>query len=400
MNDERKMKEENSASRIHSTPSFEKEQEKGLGSEAWTGRGSSRLEWLDAMRGFTMILVVMNHVFGHGFQGNTVVSVPMSLCQLFRMPLFFFVSGFLAYKSRYVWNWVGTRVMLLKKLRMQLVPTIVFMAAYVALMRKPPFWAALGRAWSAETKAGYWFTIVLLEMFIIYYLFEWIGNLLTPKRQASDVVQAPPTRTTTFLFLALWLISLFAYATAYMPSWFHYPKDPLMTQTSFIRVIRYFHFFMFGNLVHRFWPQVQRLLDSKWLFPLLIVVAFIGAGDYLKWHTLRLQWANLPRTLAMYSLVLIVLTFFRYYKDWFTKERWVGRSLQYIGVRTLDVYLIHYFFFPHLSTLGPWFKAQGNNFVLETTVALGMSLLVIAFCLLTSNILRVSPFLKKWLFGR
>lgn len=368
-----------------------------------------RLEWLDALRGFTMLLVVMNHVFGHGFQGDTKASVPMALCQLFRMPLFFFVSGFLAYKSKYVWNWLGTKAMLLKKFRVQIVPTVVFMAAYVALMRKPPFWAALGRAWTAETKAGYWFTIVLLEMFIIYYLFEWIGHFLRHTSTGSEQINVERStfndQRSTFnvpssIFIALWLISLIAYATAYMPSWFHYPKDPLMTQTSFIRVIRYFHFFMFGNLVHRFWPQVQRLLDSKWLFPLLIVVAFIGAGDYLKWHTLRLQWANLPRTLAMYSLVLIVLSFFRHYQDWFTKERWVGRSLQYIGVRTLDVYLIHYFFFPHLSTLGPWFKAQGNNFVVEATVALGISLLVIAFCLLTSNILRVSPFLKKWLFGR
>ena len=367
-----------------------------------------------------MILVVMNHVYGHGFQGDVKSSVPMALCQLFRMPLFFFVSGFLAYKSRYIWNWVGTRAMLLKKLRVQLVPTIVFMAAYVAMMRKPPFWAALGRAWTAETKAGYWFTIVLLEMFIIYYLFELIGHCCNPTASGrnsvrsaiphsaasgcnsaqSAILHSAAENRNSYLFLLLWLVSLVAYATAYMPSWFHYPKDAFMTQTSFIRVIRYFHFFMFGNLIHRFWPQVQRLLDSKWLFPTLVTVAFVCSVEYLKWHHLRLQWANLPRTLAMYSLVLIVLSFFRYYQEWFTKERWVGRSLQYIGVRTLDVYLIHYFFFPHLASLGPWFKSQGNNFVLEATTTLAVSLLVIAFSLLTSNILRVSPFLKKWLFGR
>ena len=369
------------------------------------------------MRGFTMILVVMNHIYGHGFQGDTKFSVPMALCQLFRMPLFFFVSGFLAYKSQYIWNWIGTRTMLLKKLRVQLVPTVVFMAAYVALLRKPPFWAALGRAWTAETKAGYWFTIVLLQMFIIYYLFEWIGHLVkggtgSPHQSLSckEGKRAAPYRDIphpssssilqSSVIIALWAFSLIAYATAYMPSWFHYPKDDLMTQTSFIRVIRYFHFFLFGNLVRRYWPRVQRLLDSRWLFPLLVMVALVCATEFLKLHYLRRQWANLPRTLAMYSLVLIVLAFFRYYREWFTKERWLGRSLQYIGVRTLDVYLIHYFFFPHLANLGPWFKAQGNNFVLETTTALGVSLLVVAFSLLTSNILRVSPFLKKWLFGR
>ena len=374
-----------------------------------------------------MILVVMNHVYGHGFQGDVKASVPMALCQLFRMPLFFFVSGFLAYKSRYVWNWVGTRVMLLKKLRVQLVPTVVFMTAYIALMHKPPFWAALGRAWTSETKAGYWFTIVLLEMFVIYYLFEWLAARLSSKRgrvvasptvpegasvelQQKNITSVPPLGgereavtlqgANIFPFFLLWLLALAAYATAYMPSWFHYPKEPWMVQTSFIRVVRYFHLFLFGNLLHRCWHQAQRLLDSRWLYPLLIMVALVSSVEFLKWHHLRLQWANLPHTLAIYSLVLIVFAFFRHYAAWFTKERRVGRWLQYIGVRTLDVYLIHFFFFPHLPALGPWFKAQGNNFVLETTTALFVSLLVIAFSLLTSNILRVSPFLKKWLFGR
>ena len=47
-----------------------------------------------------------------------------------------------------------------------------------------------------------------------------------------------------------------------------------------------------------------------------------------------------------------------------------------------------------------WFKANPHNFILEGTTALALALLIVAFCLLTSNILRVSPFLKKWLFGR
>jgi fucose 4-O-acetylase-like acetyltransferase len=155
-----------------------------------------------------------------------------------------------------------------------------------------------------------------------------------------------------------------------------------------------------GNLVHRYWPQVQRLLDSKWFVPLLIFVAFIGAGDYLKWHLLRMQWANLPRTLAMYAFVMLIFAFFRNYAEWFTKEKRIGNMFQYIGVRTLDVYLIHYFFLPKLPDVGVWFKAHPHNFVLEGTTAILLAFLVIAFSILTSHVLRISPILKKWLFGR
>ena len=56
-----------------------------------------RLEWLDALRGFTMILVVAYHTV-EGFGLEVKASSSMRFLILFRMPLFFFVSGFLAYK--------------------------------------------------------------------------------------------------------------------------------------------------------------------------------------------------------------------------------------------------------------------------------------------------------------
>ena len=62
-----------------------------------------RLEWLDALRGFTMILVVANHVSQMGFEQNWKWSSSLPFLLLFRMPLFFFVSGFLAYKAAQVW---------------------------------------------------------------------------------------------------------------------------------------------------------------------------------------------------------------------------------------------------------------------------------------------------------
>ncbi len=347
-----------------------------------------RLEWLDALRGFTMLMVVTNHIYGFGFATNTKYSMFMSLCLLFRMPLFFFISGFLAYKASFSWNLRDTGQLIAKKMRVQIIPTVVFMTAYIALVAKD-FWEQMGIAWSSPTKSGYWFTMVLLEMFLIYYAVCWVGRRISEHNSYTNILLA-----------FVWLLSLFAYATLYMPSWFSWYKEEIWQITSVTELARDFQFFLLGNLVHRYWGQVQRLLDTKWFFPLLVVVAFLGAGDYLKWHLLRMQWANLPRTLSMYALVMMIVAFFRYYASWFTKETRLGSMLQYIGVRTLDIYLIHYFFIPKLPTVGVWFKAHPNNFVLEGSVALAFAFLVVAFCILTSHVLRVSPFLKKWLFGR
>ena len=64
---------------------------------AETTKRKERMEWLDAMRGFTMILVVAYHVAQMGFDQSIKHSSSLSFLMLFRMPLFFFVSGFLAY---------------------------------------------------------------------------------------------------------------------------------------------------------------------------------------------------------------------------------------------------------------------------------------------------------------
>ena len=141
-------------------------------------------------------------------------------------------------------------------------------------------------------------------------------------------------------------------------------------------------------------------MDTSWFFPTVLFIAFICCVENYHWHNLRLQWANLPRTIAIYSLMFILVMFFRYYHDWFSRDRWIGASLQYIGTRTLDVYLLHYFFMPTLPAVGAWFKTAGRNFVLETTVTMAVAILVTAFALLASNVLRISPFYKKWLFGR
>lgn len=344
-----------------------------------------RMEWLDAMRGFTMILVVAYHVSIFSFGQNIKHSTALSFFVLFRMPLFFFVSGFLAYSSKVEWNLRTLGSNLLKKCRVQLIPTIVFLCAFLALMR-PNFIEAFETTLQLPTKSGYWFTWALLLMFIVYYVFAYLESKL-PKKTIIPIT-------------LLWISATVVYATLYMPSWFTYHKDPFFQYTSLIQVMTYFHFFLFGTIVRRKWDVVERLFDSKWFYTIVVIVAFLCAVDYLKWHTLRLQWANLPRTLAMYSLILIVVMFFRHYNAWFTQKTIVGKSLQYIGTRTLDIYLLHFIFLPNAKTLGAFFTENRRNFVFDTTLSVVIGLLVIGFCLLASNILRVSPIFRKYLFGR
>ncbi len=351
-----------------------------------------RLEWLDALRGFTMAMVVANHVLNLGFAMPSKVSSSMQFLVMFRMPLFFFVSGFLAYKAGLLWNGKTLGTLLLKKVRVQTIPTIVFFLFAAAVLGNG-FMPTVETWISLPLKGGYWFTIVLLYMFVVYYLFCYIESKLKLTHKWIPIT-------------VFFLISLCAYETCYQPQYFDWAfgwrgqQNQFMNYTSFTQLLMYMPFFLYGNIVRRYWDQAQRVMDSRWFYPVIIVLVIFAAMDSLRWHTLRFEWAIIPLTLARFILLTIVFMYFRHYEKYFTRFTVIGRSLQYIGRRTLDIYLIHYLFMPNLPTLGTFFSQYRHNFAIDTTLSFLIALIVIGFSIITSNILRVSPFFKKWLFGR
>jgi len=85
---------------------------------------TKRIEYIDALRGLTMILVVFSHV-ELSCMGITTPTYLNEVLMSFRMPLFFFISGYIAYKESLAWDWGMWRTMSRKKLVVQLVPTLI-----------------------------------------------------------------------------------------------------------------------------------------------------------------------------------------------------------------------------------------------------------------------------------
>ena len=350
-----------------------------------------RMEWLDAMRGLTMILVVAYHVAQISFGLDEKTSSSLPFLVLFRMPLFFFVSGFLAYKAYFEWTWPNALRLTWKKIMIQVLPALFFLTVFI-ILRRNDFVASFQYAMKSPTKSGYWFTWVLLHMFIIYYMVCLLQECLTTKVKS---LQIPPHLVIWVLFV----LSLVVCESLYLPGVTYY-KEPFFRYSSLIKTMNFLPFFLFGNLAHRYCDKVQKMADSSWLVPLLMIIAFVSCADFFRWHGCTGEWRNLPRTVAMYSLLSIVVIFFRYYQEWFTQEHVIGRSLQYIGVRTLDIYLIHYILLPKMPQVGEWLNVNRPNFILEVVSSVVVALVVIAFCLLVSQVLRISPLFRQYLFGR
>ena len=366
-----------------------------------TGRGH-RIEWLDAMRGFTMILVVAYHVAQFGFLENEKTSAALPFLVLFRMPLFFFVSGFLAYKSRFIWTIGNTLPLVRKKLMVQIVPALIFLCLFIVFKTNGTFQDSFMRAMQSPTKNGYWFTWVLLQMFLIYYVISIVAHKTFPTPSVREGAEKSSIagRFSWVFWLAVWILSIAAYETLYLPRVFKYHKDVFFDYTSLVQTIRYMQFFLLGNIVHRYWDRVQKLFDSIWFFPLVATLAVLCCADIFRWHTLKFAWTNLPRTTAMYTLLLMVVMFFRYNRKWFTMEHPLGRALQYTGQHTLDIYLLHFLLIPSMPFIGTWLNAHHPNFLIDLVVSVGIALPIVAACLLISRLLHTSPVLGTFLFGK
>ena len=127
---------------------------------------TKRIEYIDAMRGFTMILVVYSHIC-HFCLGDSLLGYNGTFF-LFRLPCFFMLSGWL-------FEPVATRpfaTIARKKFMVQIVPTFIFL---LLLAPPPEFFHQLG-----ALKGGYWFTFVLFEFFILYLLIVRLGSKWRP----------------------------------------------------------------------------------------------------------------------------------------------------------------------------------------------------------------------------
>ncbi len=317
-----------------------------------------------------MILVVFSHVctFGLG-TSNQGISLNDFFTQV-RMPMFFFISGFVLYKDSVVWNGRQILSFFRKKIPVQLLSPLVFFLIFLHFMNIP-LMDAIGERY----KAGYWFTYVLFVYYVIY-------------------------ATVRFCFRGKWghvvavLVGLFLYAVNWPPVTRLFPFNENWMEVLSIPKWDYFIYFVCGTLVHKNFPLVEKWLDSKWLLPFCILYFFIvnGVKDLIPINIIVLN-----RTLTLTGLV-VLFSFFRNKQAVFSREHAVGRTLQYIGRRTLDIYLIHYFFLPFKMSHWRVFVEYPMP-VIEAATALVIAAVIIAFSLIVSNIIRLSPLLAHWMFG-
>lgn len=337
---------------------------------------TNRINYIDALRGFTMFLVVFGHVMLTSFDIGGYDSVIGSIFLTFRMPLFFFIAGIFSYKATSFWNIEFFGTILKNKFLVQIIPTLFFASTFILCHNTNPF-----IEFSRYGFGGYWFTIVLFEMFIIYYSISIISKYTSHK--ICDI---------TLISLSILGVIIVAFFKQESRLW-----DILCMEN----LTKYFQFFVLGILCKKHFHKFTKITNNHLFRGATIITYIICLLLYFNLdfkNSFPLAFKGVHDILVRYAGLLVIYITFYHYQDFFNKDTCFNRALLFIGRRTLDIYLIHYFLLPNLQFLKPLLEPT-NMMLIQFTLATLISIIIIFLCLLISNVIRTSDYLGHYLLG-
>lgn len=342
---------------------------------------SKRIGYIDALRGFTMILVVVMHVAKSlGVETGDSACFHYYLLQ-FRMPLFFFISGFVFYRAGFVWSSENIKRFLSKKVVVQVVSPFLFMMCYAALIGY-----TVPEAVFNKDKLGYWFTFTLFEYFLLYIAIKKLMEAVGTKDRGVFVVMA--------------LVGLFLF---FIPKqWMYEDGMPLFVSNTVcllgVSQLAFFVFFIIGAYVKRYFQKVEYVLDNSHL-ALFAVVVYLLVNVFIDLDSANVYLRKALQFLLAICGVTMTFALFRKCRLFFSGNSPLSASLKFIGRRTLDIYLLH-FFFLEIEVPATFLRyVDGSAPVREFFVSLLLALVVIAVSLAISSLVRRSEVLARFLFG-
>lgn len=307
------------------------------------------------MRGLTMILVVYSHI-AVLMLNNTphLLSAVNEVFLLFRMPLFFFISGYLAYSTTYNWDVFKRRS--LNRLVKQFYPTLFLWFIFCSLFREDYL-----DNWILDTfKSGYWFTFVSVEMFFTVIPFLWLMSIY----KAS-------TRTTTIVLFLLCVVIEFIYFRSMRWGL----NSDFFNTMSLWQYFQYIPFFILG-MIAKIQRQHLHYLCSNVFCVLGVIILFILSVRYPQYPLFGIMSA-ISGIIIIYS----IFYFFENHKRPSVEKAFKLMSI--IGTSTLEIYLLHYFFIYTIrDTINVNFLASVSGTAIEFPIYFIVSVSICALCLL------------------
>ena len=318
-----------------------------------------RLVYFDQMKGVAILLVVVGHVLMFSFSSSD--NSVYNMLTIFHMPVFFYISGYLAYKSIPTMKEWGAR--LWKKVHVLLFPYIVFAGIY-CFFRNMDFFQLL-----CVGGAEYWFMYVLFLLTVFFMFFE-----LLVKHINNSV-----------LYVVAWMMP---YAILiYIQRRYGEIGGGVFAIN---QLAVYYRFYLLGFLCKKYTSINELVFNNKYVYAVCFTAFFA------RWY-----WSEgcnmLVSFMGITGAIIVLHTFF---VNSVNSESRTLRMLAYIGQNSLEIYLLQYFSLPDLSEfVRPYMDVQ-NGFIWQLSLAFLLTIPITAACLFVGTIIKNNKLLSWIMLGK
>ena len=301
---------------------------------------TKRIEWIDALRGFAILMVVMGHIYDHGF---CIVGTSFNnFYNGFHMPLFFFLSGCF-FKS------CDIKIFCLKKLRRLWQPIIMLEIIPILLLDN-----------ISQQHIG-WFPPTLIFVTILFYIVFRVCNKIKPDN---------------IYFLILCLGGVWGGLNILYIYGLDFPF--------FLHTLKNFPFFVLGY----FWLNNSKF--NSWVFNRYVLGAsLVGYLVFMK----NFQWNHSISIVAVFGIVILINIF----KS--IKNKDVLNYLSLLGTCSFEIYYFHMSLVPKLHHLSHYLL-DNYSFIFALVITLSMAFVIICILLIFIKLLKETVWLHSLLFGK
>jgi fucose 4-O-acetylase-like acetyltransferase len=326
-----------------------------------------RHQYIDQLKGVAIFLVV----FGHSIQNNTLESGNQSLfvwLYSFHMPLFMFISGYIAFKTTHINNVADYGVFIKKRSISLLIPYFAWpLLVYNFFFKKKEHIDFITQVWNVITKwNSLWYLWFLFFLMLCYSVFHLLSKKANKKNNILiDAVIA-------FAIAGVLLLMR--------------PLGFLVSTSSFLL---YFLFLFAGAFASKY-SIISKLMLNQVMFSVCLIVFIVLSGryDYNDMGSLN----KLLKIVIAFSAISTIYYIVRKIQWNAAVDKWV----QLWGRKTIVIYTTHFtvnWFF--VGT--PLFSHLGLVSLILVNAA--CALIVITACLVILNVVELCPPLNLLLYG-
>ena len=352
-----------------------------------------RLQYFDMMKGLAIYMVVMGHIFAFCTDGPDGI-VLFRIIGCVHMPLFFFVAGWFSYRIDK--NTGALQTPSLSKRFMQLmIPMAIVPLLWVWFMPHSglslKFSPTISGLWHHSMKYGYWFTLCLFEIVLIYTL---TAPLL---RKCRNLFMEIAT------VIAAWILCYIFFKLA-IPEKYH-------SLIGTYNIICYLPVFFFGILASRHRNDFLRIAQSPAWVTGAILLLIPTLYYNINWEFFKDIYTAFPQIVYIITPTMhicLALIAIAVIKPWAENAfaygarpitRGIASIWAFLGRKSLAIYLLHYFFLFPLGFCRDTLTHMHLAFVPIAVFSFVIAGCIIACVLMVNAIISKSPLLALLLTG-